>query len=135
MAIKQRAPGADQLPKQDPTPPKSAPDVHGFNVPVPDYNLQRPRLIENKTWWRWDFVLRWRKAIQYDLGSILRRLRMKKQIPNINVVRSVWRRVKKGRIEVRDLKPLTDVKGGGGVKSESKSTTGDTSTTGTTGSH
>jgi len=132
MAIKQRAPGADQLPKQDPTPPKSAPDVHGFNVPVPDYNLQRPRLIENKTWWRWDFVLRWRKAIQYDLGSILRRLRMKKQIPNINVVRSVWRRVKKGRIEVRDLKPLTDVKGGGGVKSESKSTTGDT---GTTGSH
>ena len=132
MAIKQRAPGADQLPKQDPTPPKSAPDVHGFNVPVPDYNLQRPRLIENKTWWRWDFVLRWRKAIQYDLGSILRRLRMKKQIPNINVVRSVWRRVNKGRIEVRDLKPLTDVKGGGGVKSESKSTTGDT---GTTGSH
>jgi len=119
----------------DPTPPKSAPDVHGFNVPVPEYNLQRPRLIENKTWWRWDFVLRWRKAIQYDLGSILRRLRMKKQIPNINVVRSVWRRVKKGRIEVRDLKPLTDVKGGGGVKSESKSTTGDTSTTGTTGSH
>ena len=119
----------------DPTPPKSAPDVHGFNVPVPEYNLQRPRLIENKTWWRWDFVLRWRKAIQYDLGSILRRLRMKKQIPNINVVRTVWRRVKKGRIEVRDLKPLTDVKGGGGVKSESKSTTGDTSTTGTTGSH
>ena len=119
----------------DPTPPKSAPDVHGFNVPVPEYNLQRPRLIENKTWWRWDFVLRWRKAIQYDLGSILRRLRMKKQIPNINVVRSVWRRVNKGRIEVRDLKPLTDVKGGGGVKSESKSTTGDTSTTGTTGSH
>ncbi len=119
----------------DPTPPESAPDVHGFNVPVPEYNLQRPRLIENKTWWRWDFVLRWRKAIQYDLGSILRRLRMKKQIPNINVVRSVWRRVKKGRIEVRDLKPLTDVKGGGGVKSESKSTTGDTSTTGTTGSH
>jgi hypothetical protein len=121
-----RPPSGDQSPKQDPTPPKSAPDVHAFNLPVPNYNLQRRR---------WDFVLPWRKAIQCDLGSILRILRMNTQIPNINVVRSVWRRVKKGRIEVRDLKPVTDVKGGGGVKSESKSTTGDTGTTGTTGSH
>jgi hypothetical protein len=62
-------------------------------------------------------------------------LRMKTQIPNINVVRSAWRRVKKASIEVRDLKPLTDVKGGGGVKSESKATTGSIGTTGTTDSH
>jgi hypothetical protein len=34
-------------------------------------------------------------------------------------------------IKVRDLKPVTDVKGGGGVKGESKSTTGGTGTTGT----
>jgi len=65
----------------------------------------------------------------------LRMLRMKTQIPNINVVRSVWRRVKKRSIEVRDLKPLTDVKGGGGAKGESKPPTGSTGTTGTTGSH
>ena len=63
---------------------------------------------------------------------------MESQTPNINVVRSVWRRIKKGKIrdlEIRDLKPAKDVKGGGGVKSESKPTTGDTGTTGTTGSH
>jgi hypothetical protein len=59
----------------------------------------------------------------------LRMLRMKTQIPNINVVRSTWRRVKKRSIEVRDLKPVTDVKGGGGVTGESKPTTGDTGTT------
>jgi hypothetical protein len=59
---------------------------------------------------------------------------MKTPIPNINVVRSAWHRVKKDIKDaiIRDLKPVTDVKGGGGVKSESKSTTGDT---GTTGSH
>ena len=34
---------------------------------------------------------------------------------NINVIRSVWRRTKKGHIKVRDLKPQKDVKGGGGV--------------------
>jgi hypothetical protein len=34
---------------------------------------------------------------------------------NINVVRSVWRRTKKGHIKVRDLQPQKDVKGGGGV--------------------
>jgi hypothetical protein len=58
---------------------------------------------------------------------------METQPRNINVIRSVWRRVKKGSIEVRDLKPVTDVKGGGGVKSESKPTTGSTGSTGTTG--
>ena len=59
---------------------------------------------------------------------------MNTQIPNINVVRSAWRRVKKN-IKVRDLQPVKDVKGGGGVTSESKPITGGTGTTGTTGSH
>lgn len=40
---------------------------------------------------------------------------MKDKDVNINVVRSVWRRTKKGHIEARDLKPQKDVKGGGGV--------------------
>jgi len=34
---------------------------------------------------------------------------------NINVVRSVWRRTKKGHIKVRDLQPQKDVKGGSGA--------------------
>ena len=34
---------------------------------------------------------------------------------NINVIRSVWRRTKKGHIKVRDLQAEKDVKGGGGV--------------------
>ncbi len=41
---------------------------------------------------------------------------MESQTPNINVVRSVWRRIKKGKIrdlEIRDLKPVKDVKAGG----------------------
>ena len=43
--------------------------------------------------------------------------------PNINVVRSVWRRLKKDIKEaiIRDLQPVKDVKGGG-VKGESKPT-------------
>jgi hypothetical protein len=60
---------------------------------------------------------------------------MNSEVPNINVIKSVWRRVKKGQIEVRDLKPAKDVKGGGGgggVTGESKPITGGT---GTTGSH
>jgi hypothetical protein len=54
---------------------------------------------------------------------------MKTQIPSINAVRSAWRRVKRDIKEaiIRDLKPVKDVKGGGGVKGESKPTTGDTS--------
>jgi hypothetical protein len=57
---------------------------------------------------------------------------MKTQIPNIDVVRSAWRRVKKDIKDaiIRDLKPVKDVKGGGGF--ESKSTKGGT---GTMGSH
>ena len=55
---------------------------------------------------------------------------MKTQIPNINVVRSAWRRLKKDIKDaiIRDLKPVKEVKGGGGV--EGKSTTGGTGTTG-----
>jgi hypothetical protein len=53
---------------------------------------------------------------------------------NMSVVRSVWRRMKKGHIKVRDLQPEKDVKGGGGVTSESKPITGE-GTTGTTGGH
>ena len=34
---------------------------------------------------------------------------------NLNVIRSIWRRTKKGHIKVRDLEPEKDVKGGGGV--------------------
>jgi hypothetical protein len=34
---------------------------------------------------------------------------------NINVIRSIWRRTKKGHVKVRDLQPEKDVKGGGGV--------------------
>ena len=46
--------------------------------------------------------------------------------PNVNVVRSVWRRLKNDLREaiIRDLQPRKDVKGGGGVKAESKSATG-----------
>ena len=48
----------------------------------------------------------------------------------VNVVRSVWRRLKENMKEaiIRDLRPVKDVKGGGGVKGESKPTTGDTGT-------
>jgi hypothetical protein len=51
---------------------------------------------------------------------------------NINVIRSVWRRIKKADIKVLDLQPVKDVKGGGGVPGKSKPITGGT---GTTGSH
>ena len=61
--------------------PKLAADQPVFGVPVPNYNAQRPSVQNKKTWWRWDFVRRWRK-----------------------------------------------VKGGDGVKSESKPTTGVTGT-------
>ena len=43
---------------------------------------------------------------------------MEEQTPNINVVHSVWRRLKKAKI--RDLQPTKDVKGGGGVTGTSK---------------
>jgi hypothetical protein len=57
---------------------------------------------------------------------------MKAQIPNINVVRSTWRRVKKDIKDaiIRDLKPVKDVKGGGGVAGKSTPTPGGTDATG-----
>ena len=63
-------------------------------------------------------------------------MNIKKQIPNIDVVRSAWRRVKKDIKDaiIRDLKPVKDVKGGSGVTGESKPTTGE-DTTGTTRGH
>ena len=56
---------------------------------------------------------------------------MNTKIPNIEVIRSVWHRVKKD-IKVRDLKPVKHVKGGGCVKGESKPITGGTGTADTT---
>ena len=44
---------------------------------------------------------------------------------NMGVVRSVWRRMKKGHIKVRDLQPEKDIKGGGGATGNSKPITGD----------
>ena len=57
---------------------------------------------------------------------------MKTQIPNIDVVRSAWRRVKKDIKDaiIRDLKPLKDVKGGGGIQGRSRFTKGGTGNTG-----
>jgi hypothetical protein len=43
---------------------------------------------------------------------------------NMSVVRSVWRRMKKGHIKVRDLQPEKDVKGGGDVTGNAKPSTG-----------
>jgi len=55
------------------------------------------------------------------------------------VVRSVWRRVKKAKIrdlEIRDLEPVKDVKGGGGgITDKSKPITGGTGSTGPYSSH
>jgi hypothetical protein len=56
---------------------------------------------------------------------------MEEQTPNINVVHSVWRRLKKAKI--RDLQPIKDVKGGG-VTGTSKPATGGTATAGNRGS-
>ena len=53
---------------------------------------------------------------------------MKAQIPNIDVARSAWRRIKNDIKDaiIRDLNPVKDVKGGGGKRrGESKSTTGE----------
>jgi hypothetical protein len=59
---------------------------------------------------------------------------MEAQGRNIVVIHSVWRRLKKGHIVKvsRDLEPVKDVKGGGGVTGRSKPIMG---STGTTGSH
>ncbi len=46
--------------------PSLAADQPVFDVPVPNYNTQRPRVQNKKTWWRWDFVRRWRKVTGGD---------------------------------------------------------------------
>jgi hypothetical protein len=56
---------------------------------------------------------------------------MEEQTPNINVVHSVWRRLKKAKI--RDLQPTKDVKGGSGVTGISKPTSGGPGTAGNKG--
>jgi len=58
---------------------------------------------------------------------------MKTQIPNINMVRSAWRRIKEDIKDaiIRDLKPVKDVKGGR-VTGESHRRRG---ATGSTGGH
>jgi hypothetical protein len=138
-------PSGDELPKQYPIPPEPATDQPVFGVPVPNYNTQRSRVQNKKTWWRWDFARRWRKVIFPRNWRLLQRQRRgKKQLDamwealsrmntNINVIRSVWRRRAKKDIKIRDLTLLADVKGGGGAKSESKPTTGGTGGGGATG--
>jgi hypothetical protein len=56
---------------------------------------------------------------------------MGEQTPNIHVVESVWRRLKKAKI--RDLQPIKDVKGGGGTGTP-KPATGSTRKVGKSGS-
>jgi hypothetical protein len=56
---------------------------------------------------------------------------MNTKIPNIEMIRFLWRRVRKN-IKVRDLKPVKDVKGGGALAGESKPITHGTGTTDTT---
>jgi hypothetical protein len=56
---------------------------------------------------------------------------MEEQTPNINVVHSVWRRLKKAKI--RDLQPLKDAKGGGSGTGTSKPNTSGTGTAGNKG--
>jgi hypothetical protein len=59
---------------------------------------------------------------------------MEAEPKNINVIRSVWHRMKKGHIRVLDLQPEKDVKGSGGVTGNSKPITGSPGSTGTTDS-
>jgi len=112
---------------------------------VSDYNTQRPRVPKKNAWWRWDFARRWRKVIFLGNWRLLQKQpRGKRQLDaiwealsrmntNINVIRSAWRRRAKKDVKIRDLTPLADVTGGGGVKGESKPTTGGTSRTGSSG--
>jgi len=52
---------------------------------------------------------------------------MEDRSPNIDVVRSVWRRIKKAKIRdpgIRDLEPVKDAKGGGGIPGPGDTPTG-----------
>jgi hypothetical protein len=55
---------------------------------------------------------------------------MQLQSGNIYVIQSVWRRLKKGHVKLRDLQPGEDVKGGGGVTDKSKPDTSGKCSTG-----
>jgi hypothetical protein len=57
---------------------------------------------------------------------------MEPQPKNVYVIRSVWRRLKKGHIIKigRDLEPRKDIKGGGGFGAASKPITDSRNTTG-----
>jgi hypothetical protein len=135
----------DKFPKEDPARDKSAADQPVFGVPVPDYNAQRPRVQNKKTWWRWDFARRWHKVLfQGNLQLLQRQRRGKNQLDaiwealsrmntNINVIRSAWRRRAKKDVKIPDLTPLADVKGGGGAAGKSKPSTDDTGSTGSSG--
>jgi hypothetical protein len=57
---------------------------------------------------------------------------MGEQTPNIHVVESIWRRLKKAKI--RDLQPIKDVKGGAGGTGTSKPATGSARNAGKSGS-
>jgi len=57
---------------------------------------------------------------------------VEEQTPNIHVVQSVWRRLKKAKI--RDLRPIKDVKGGGGGTGTSNPSTGSKRIAGKSGS-
>jgi hypothetical protein len=57
-----RPPSGDELPEQDSIAPKPSADQPVFSVRTPNYNTERPRVQNKKTWWR-DFVQRWRKVI------------------------------------------------------------------------
>ena len=84
------------------------PNTKNFNLHAAEhlFALLRPRVV-GKT------------SLLSNLGSPLK---MKTQIPNINMVRSAWRRVKKDMMEaiIRDLRPAKDVKGGRRIAGESK---------------
>jgi len=71
------------------------------------------------------------KCCEYSVSSLSSTAAMEEQTPNINVVHSVWRRLKKAKI--RDLQPIKDVKGGSGVTGTSKPTSGGTGTAGNKG--
>jgi len=54
---------------------------------------------------------------------------MEPQNQNIHVIQSVWRRLKKGHVKVRDLQSVKDVKGGGCATGKSKAITDSTGIT------
>jgi hypothetical protein len=70
------------------------------------------------------------KTFASDVSVATLKIAMEAEPRNVVVVHSVWRRLKKGRIVkvCRDLEPVKDVKGGGGVTGKSKLTTGSTGT-------